>query len=293
MDDARSCRPPRYGGPAGMLKTGRDRRSVASRPPTRTQIKAAWRKIRGRGSRVNPLAVQASHAAFAIFTLPCGRAARVDRRRRGSRRGPARRLPGLRRRHRLDQRIDGHAYGRSEVARLRRRLRQALRAQSRREDRLDRICPGVAGAHPLQRGGRGHPDGGHQSPEGFRCARRIRQGAGRRRPTGAGQGRADARRYARRSAMGRHVGARHSRRSAGRSRERDAILSRRAEDLAGRAGRAHQHGAVAGAGEAIARGRAGAETGGPRARKPTRGCGEIWRWCWRWKENSARPSVSA
>ena len=148
------------------------------------------------------------------------------------------------------------ADGRDETQGLRRRLRQALRAQSRREDRLDRICPGVAGAHPLQRGGRGHPDGGHQSPEGFRCARRIRQGAGRRWSTGAGQGRADARRYARRSAMGRHVGARHSRRSAGRSRERDAILSRRAEDLAGRAGRA----------------------------RPT------WGSRWRWRSNCPRPS---
>ena len=53
----RRCRRPRYGGLAGMLKTGRDRRSVASRPLTRTQIKAAWRKIRGRGSPVqSPLA---------------------------------------------------------------------------------------------------------------------------------------------------------------------------------------------------------------------------------------------
>ena len=169
---------------------------------------------------------------------------------------------------------------RGEAQGLRRRLRQALRAQSGREDRLDRIRPGVARADPLQRGGRRHPDGGHQGPQGFRRARRIRQGARRRRPARAGQGCADARLYAGQSAMGRHVGAGRSRRPARRSRERDAILSRRAEDRAGRAGRAHQHGAFAGAGQAIARGRAGAEAGGREpesrradARRPRAGAG--------------------
>ena len=208
------------------------------------------------------LPMQAVHAAISISTLLCGRAAGVDDHRRRRRRRAARRLPRFRRRHRLDRRIDDAAGRRDQAQGLCRRLRQALRAQSGREDRLDRICPGAAGAHPLQRGGRGHPDGGHQGPEGFRRARRIRQGAGRRRSAGASQGRADARLYAGRSAMGHHVGAGDSRRPAGRSCERDAVLSRRAEDLPGRAERSHQHGAVAGAGEAIARSRAVAETRG-------------------------------
>ena len=67
--------------------------------------------------------------------------------------------------------------------------------------------------------------------------------------------------YARCAALGRHVGAGKRRRQAWRSRERHAILSRRAQDRAGRAKRAHQYGAFARAGQAVAGGRGGAETG--------------------------------
>ena len=71
---------------------------------------------------------------------------------------------------------------RSGVARLRRRLGQALRRQSRRQGRLDQLRAGAARADALRRGGGGDAGGGGQGAEGFRSARRLRQGARRRRP---------------------------------------------------------------------------------------------------------------
>ena len=72
-----------------------------------------------------------------------------------------------------------------------------------------------------------------KSPKDEDGSRRIRQGARRRRRTLASQGRADARLYPGQSEMGHHVGAGRGRRPDGRSRGRDAVLSRRAEDRAG------------------------------------------------------------
>jgi Flp pilus assembly protein TadD len=92
---------------------------------------------------VSTCSLQAPNAATAKLTLLCGRAARNVYRRRSGHRRDARRLPRLRRRHRLDRSIDDPAGGRHETPRLCRRLRQALRTQSGREDRLDRLCPGA------------------------------------------------------------------------------------------------------------------------------------------------------
>ena len=121
-------------------------------------------------------------------------------------------------------------------------MRKALRAQSGREGGLDRLRARLARPDPLQRSRRGHADGGGQGAEGSPGARRIRQGARRRRSARPGQGRADPRLHSRRSELGRHVGARRGGRPARRSRQRDGVLSRGVEDRPGRAGHAHQHG---------------------------------------------------
>ena len=132
--------------------------------------------------------------------------ARVVRRRHGGLRRAARRLPRLRRRHRLHSIVSesqptDDAKLRAYAAELGRRYDP----RSGREDGFDRICPRFAGVDPVQRGCRRHPDGRHQGPEGFRRAGRIWQGARRRWSASAGQGCVEPRLHTRQSTLGRHV----------------------------------------------------------------------------------------